>query len=240
MSIAEPFHKDRKTTKIRLSTGQRIELTVQEERMLKIAYDFLSGYSTRSHKEHAVDKKKEEVAALYNNLPTTARVSLRDRSITAAKKGPGELSLIEGNAANSAANNNNNANNNANSLLSDSERKLEEYLTAKGELMALEEDLKTFVLTDHKISIRDLDAAIRNFGAHVGKKELEQMIWEVDENSDGVIDYEEFQLTYFRNITDATGSEPCAFFQILEVHTTIFLSTFADVLIDLCDSVHDV
>ena len=46
---------------------------------------------------------------------------------------------------------------------------------------------------------------------------VQQMIWEVDENLDDLIDYDEFQLTYYRNITDVTGNEPCSFFKILEV-----------------------
>ena len=45
----------------------------------------------------------------------------------------------------------------------------------------------------------------------------QQMIWEVDETLDGLIDYDEFQLTYHRNITDTTGSEPCYFFMMLNV-----------------------
>jgi hypothetical protein len=45
----------------------------------------------------------------------------------------------------------------------------------------------------------------------------QQMIWEVDETLDGLIDYDEFQLTYHRNITDTTGSEPCFFFMLLNV-----------------------
>ena len=34
------------------------------------------------------------------------------------------------------------------------------------------------------------------------------MIWEVDENLDNLIDFDEFQLTYFRNISDITGKKP--------------------------------
>ena len=43
------------------------------------------------------------------------------------------------------------------------------------------------------------------------------MIWEVDENLDDMIDFDELQLTYFRNINDGSGSEPCSFFKLLEV-----------------------
>lgn len=46
---------------------------------------------------------------------------------------------------------------------------------------------------------------------------LQQMIWEVDENLDDMIDFDELQLTYFRNISDTTGNEPCFFFKLLEV-----------------------
>lgn len=48
------------------------------------------------------------------------------------------------------------------------------------------------------------------------------MIWEVDENLDGMIDFDELQLTYYRNITDASGNEPCYFFKILEVKFFVF------------------
>lgn len=43
------------------------------------------------------------------------------------------------------------------------------------------------------------------------------MIWEVDENLDEMVDFDEFQLTYYRNIIDTTGNEPNMFFKILEV-----------------------
>jgi hypothetical protein len=53
------------------------------------------------------------------------------------------------------------------------------------------------------------------------------MIWEVDENIDGMIDFDELQLTYFRNINDTTKNEPCMFFRLLEVRVTIYLHNIA-------------
>lgn len=52
------------------------------------------------------------------------------------------------------------------------------------------------------------------------------MIWEVDENLDDMIDYDELQLTYYRNITDTSGNEPCFFFKLLEVRPISVLFLF--------------
>lgn len=43
------------------------------------------------------------------------------------------------------------------------------------------------------------------------------MIWEVDENLDGCVDWEELQLTYYRNRHDTTGLEPFTLYNIIQV-----------------------
>lgn len=190
----------RKTISHRLSTGNTIELTAQEERMLKSAYDFIAGYAQRIQKEAAFEKKKEHVATLFANLPSSARVSVLPR--------PADLPSLLSKAPPGD-----------NSGLTETERKLDEFLRAKAELMLMDEELKDFSSVNRIISFKDIEAALDRLGANVHRKDIEQMIWEVDENSDSVIDYEEFQLTYYRNITDITGNEPCAFFHILEFLT---------------------
>lgn len=42
------------------------------------------------------------------------------------------------------------------------------------------------------------------------------MIWEVDENLDGCVDWEEFQLMFIRNIEDTTGKEPFQLFNVVQ------------------------
>lgn len=42
------------------------------------------------------------------------------------------------------------------------------------------------------------------------------MIWEVDENLDGCVDWSEFKLMYERNITDKTGLEPFQLFNVVQ------------------------
>ncbi len=69
------------------------------------------------------------------------------------------------------------------------------------------------------ITIKDLDHALRTLGRQCTKKQLEYMIWEVDENLDGEIDWNEFKMMYHRNVTDETGLEPFELFNIVQFMT---------------------
>jgi pantoate kinase len=45
----------------RLSTGQTIELTKQDEKMLRAAYDYMQGFCKRSQLEKFVETKRTQV-----------------------------------------------------------------------------------------------------------------------------------------------------------------------------------
>jgi hypothetical protein len=61
---------------------------------------------------------------------------------------------------------------------------------------------------DKKISCGDVMEMLKFLNQKATKKEVEEMIWEVDENLDGYLDWAEFRLMFNRNITDRTGLEP--------------------------------
>ena len=67
-----------------------------------------------------------------------------------------------------------------------------------------------------KIHPRDLQQALAFLGKHTEKKEIDDMIWEVDENLDGCVDWTEFSLMFRRNITDKSGLEPTQLFNVVQ------------------------
>ena len=58
------------------------------------------------------------------------------------------------------------------------------------------------------ISCTDVLEMMKTLKQKVTKKEVEEMIWECDEDLDGCLTWDEFRLMFSRNITDKSGLEP--------------------------------
>lgn len=82
------------------------------------------------------------------------------------------------------------------------------------ELNQLLHDIENKV--DKKISINDVMEMLKRLDAKYTKKEVEEMIWEVDENLDEHLDWVEFRLMFNRNITDRTGLEPSRMYNLTQ------------------------
>lgn len=204
---AAPAAKSRKQVVKKLATGHKITLSTQDDRTLRSVYEYLSGFSTRRNIEASLEAKKAEVTRLHNALPPSARLLLQmqPRSTTTYGVTHNPTETEQQKVDTSAPSK------------SEADVLLDEYYHSKDQLLKLEEKLKAHGSCDHKISFKDLDAVLKTLGPPFSKKQIEQMIWEVDENLDEMIDFDELQLTYYRNINDSTGNEPCLFFKILEV-----------------------
>lgn len=63
---------------------------------------------------------------------------------------------------------------------------------------------------------QDVLQALKVLGYNATELDVETMIWEVDENLDGKVDWDNFQLMYHRNLTDKTGLEPSRFFNLIQ------------------------
>jgi len=69
---------------------------------------------------------------------------------------------------------------------------------------------------DSKICTADLVEELEFLGFKVNEKEAALTIWEVDDDNDGVIDWDEFRMTYYRVRSDDTGCEPRKLFNLVD------------------------
>ena len=93
------------------------------------------------------------------------------------------------------------------------DRRLEEECASLSRRIAEIDDKPDAVKRIHG---RDLQTALEFLGKATNKKEVEDMLWEVDEDGDGAVSWGEFQLMFRRNITDKTGLEPCQLFSVVQ------------------------
>jgi len=70
-----------------------------------------------------------------------------------------------------------------------------------------------------KIAKYDLAAALKAMGKTCSRQEIETMVWEVNDSSDGNVDWDEFRLMFHRNITDETGLECTQLYNIVQFMT---------------------
>ena len=75
-----------------------------------------------------------------------------------------------------------------------------------GQLIGLQPDKQPYEVD--KITIHDLNKVLHFLGAHPTRGELKEMIWEVDDDLDGMISKKEFETMYKRCTIDASGLEP--------------------------------
>ena len=199
----------KKTVKKRLSTGHTVELVATDVKLIRNTYEYMAGFVKRRGLLNIRAKKEAEVAQVRETL---------GNSSSKADEGDTQQDLISRSFGDSLSQETTGMGEFGVDLRTEQELLQDRYFQIKEELRVLNEKVANFNKHEHKISSVDLDAILKGMGAPHSAKAIEYMIWEVDEHGDGVIDWDEFLLTYFRNIQkDNNGqTEPNNFFNILE------------------------
>lgn len=178
--------------------------------MVKRAFEYMSGYSKRKVLAAQIESKKNEMAYLSSKMSDAAMALLfnNSRSRTSSNYDDETVSI-----------NANTISETDSSSVVDPEAKVEQYYTMKDEVTALEESLKRLTeSSEQRITFKDIDGLLKWLGTTMSKKQIEQMVWEVDEMNDGCICYDEFCLTYNRNVNCPQDSkdQPTSFFCLLD------------------------
>ena len=76
--------------------------------------------------------------------------------------------------------------------------------------------IKNDVSLSKTISVKDVMSMLRSLRIKVHPREVEEMVWEVDEDLDNALGWNEFRLMFTRNIADKTGLEPARMFHLTQ------------------------
>ena len=77
-------------------------------------------------------------------------------------------------------------------------------------------DIESKPIELKKISCGDVSAMMKTLKQKINKKQIEEMLWEVDEDLDGCINWAEFRLMFTRNAIDRTGLEMSKMFNLTQ------------------------
>tara|TARA_A100001015_G_scaffold260416_1_gene305104 strand:- start:2516 stop:3460 length:945 start_codon:yes stop_codon:yes gene_type:complete len=232
-----------KTLEKLLSTGQKIQISQQEEKSLRASYDYLAGFAGKLHTiilsnpfsyPHLLHRLSFQ--SIIHSLSLTLCVLcvcscvFVERQKIAKQIDQKKLQLADLQAEVATMSKDMRDMLNTDMSLSappssgviqfdartPDEVKLDTLFHTRNEIASMETSLQTFNSSDPQISIRDIDAMLKHFNASMKRAELEFMIWEVNDTGSGKIGWDEYQLAFYRKVIQDQSNEPEAFLQILE------------------------
>ena len=104
-----------------------------------------------------------------------------------------------------------------NRIEKDSAKLSENEIEAEARIAALKREIAEIeAKPNKKISCGDVWTMLKVLKQKISKKQVEEMIWEVDEDLDECIDWTEFRLMFTRNAIDRTGLESSKMFNLTQ------------------------
>lgn len=96
------------------------------------------------------------------------------------------------------------------------ERLHQEHKQLNRRIEDLQRNIAKLSQLTHTITPSAFGVVLKKLNHDVSRKKLEKMIWEIDENLDGSVDWDEFTLMFERSIADTTGLEPFDFYNVIQ------------------------
>lgn len=171
-------------------------LAPKEMKELKRVYDQLCYFADKSH---ALQRLKEIKVALDEHQQSVTS-SMRRRGLSALR----DDERGEGVGGGSGSSN----------CSQDNDQVIVDLQKEQSELKRKLADIRNRPV--QHIRPQDTASALKALGKRVTKREVQDMMWEVDEKLDGVVDWDEFQLNFERNIRDDSGLEPASFYHMVQ------------------------
>ena len=163
--------KSRKTITRRLEMGQNVAMTPQDDRMIRMCFDYITGFVKRSNLLQLIEKKKLELSAAaaaspYMNTTLIDKKDEKGNKYLDDDNEEGETSV--GISASDPINDG------TGTAPNEEDLKVQAYRRLKEELVVLEDNLEAHVAADHKITVKDLDTVLKKkYGVTMSKKDLE-------------------------------------------------------------------
>lgn len=179
-----------------------IPIAPKEMKELKRVYDQLCFFADKAHAMQRLKEIKKSLAELHKPVPHS-------------NAAPRSISLSPTSSGNCARDKSTLASRRRSSCDPEGQEKV--IIALEGEQAELQKILSEIHSRPvQHIRPEDTAAALKSLGKRVSKKEVQDVMWEVDEKLDGVIDWEEFQLNFERNIRDVSGLEPASFYHMIQ------------------------
>ena len=96
------------------------------------------------------------------------------------------------------------------------ERLNQEHKQLARRIEDLQKRIAKLSMLTHTISADAFAVVLKQLKHDIPRAKMEKMIWEIDEDLDGSIDWDEFTLMFERSIADTTGLEPFDFFNVIQ------------------------